>query len=287
MCGIVPQIQQSGDKRTLIYGVRHGHLTRAVLANYAEYAHDRVPAEGTLRRQEVRDGPARYRGRWLVIDEFTRAPIDAAFGSLLTTLGGQRSPLAVPTDDGEVAVPLPRDFRIIGTLNSFDRHFLNQISEAMKRRFTFIDVLPPPRSMVAAEQGMVAYRALLHLREQGLADITVDETGRVTWEDLFSVAWSEATERTDARYAIRFEDVMPPTAPGAASEQETVGTALDSFWRIFSAVRRTLCRQRRQARRASKKPWVQHSTRSGVSSVPCGCTGNWERRRPRRWSVRC
>ena len=48
---------------------------------------------------------------------------------------------AQPADRGEVA--LPRDFRIIGTLNSFDRHFLNQISEAMKRRFDFIDVLPP------------------------------------------------------------------------------------------------------------------------------------------------
>src|SRR5512133_2174008 len=91
------------------------------------------------------DDKMRYRGAWLVIDEFTRAPVDAAFGSLLTTLsGGSHARLSVPTASGETReIPLPRDFRIIGTLNSFDRHFLNQISEAMKRRFDFIDVLPP------------------------------------------------------------------------------------------------------------------------------------------------
>ena len=64
-----------------------------------------------------------------MIDEFTRAPVDAAFGSLLTTLsGGRDARLAVPTPSGELRdVPMPRDFRIIGTLNSFDRHFLNRL----------------------------------------------------------------------------------------------------------------------------------------------------------------
>ena len=34
-------------------------------------------------RRDYREGGRRYRGVWLVIDEFTRAPMDAAFGSLL------------------------------------------------------------------------------------------------------------------------------------------------------------------------------------------------------------
>jgi hypothetical protein len=117
--GIVPQLLRNGDQRTLVYRVRHGCLTQTVLANYAGYDGEEIPAPAALVRQEVRDDAGRrHRGRWLVIDEFTRAPIDAAFGSLLTTLGGQRTPLMAPTDDGrEAPVPLPKDFRIIGTLN--------------------------------------------------------------------------------------------------------------------------------------------------------------------------
>jgi len=147
--GIAPQLQLRDQVKTLIYGIRHGHLTRAVLTNYQGYDSETIPALDRLKRHEPTDAQERrYHGQWLVIDEFTRAQIDAAFGSLLTTLGGQRSPtIAVPTDDGgEQQVPLPRDFRLIGTLNSFDRHFLNQMSEAMKRRFAFIDILPPGRA---------------------------------------------------------------------------------------------------------------------------------------------
>ncbi|MEN9933722.1 MAG: hypothetical protein RLZZ387_301, partial [Chloroflexota bacterium] len=223
--GIVPQLTRNGEGRALVYGVRHGCLTRTVLANYAGYDGVRVPPPADLRRQEVLEGDRHHRGRWLVIDEFTRAPIDAAFGGLLTTLGGQRSPLSVPTDDGSDAeVWLPKDFRIIGTLNSFDRHFLNQISEAMKRRFTFIDILPPGRELAAAEEGMAVYRALLRLSELGVPDIAVErEAGRAVWED---VATAERTEGEDGRtlYTITVAD-------------DSARAALASFWRIFRAIR--------------------------------------------------
>lgn len=222
--GITPQLLREGDKHTLVYRMRRGCLTRAVLGNYRIGDDADIPPPESLRRQEVLVGEMHYRGRWLVIDEFTRAPIDAAFGSLLTTLGGQRSPLVVPTDAGEAAVPLPRDFRLIGTLNSFDRHFLNQISEAMKRRFTFIDVLPPGPEQAAREQVMVVYRALRRLAEQGLADdITADPArGEAVWEDVLRVAPDAADS-----LALTLEE----GAQGPAAQ------ALDSFWRIFRAVR--------------------------------------------------
>ncbi|NJM05239.1 AAA domain-containing protein [Candidatus Gracilibacteria bacterium] len=151
--GIAPQLVREGDKRALAYQVRRGYLSRALLSNYGIGDGDAIPASDDMRRAEVVIGDAHHRGRWLVIDEFTRAPIDAAFGSLLTTLGGQRSPLLVPTDEGEVEVALPRDFRLIGTLNSFDRHFLNQISEAMKRRFTFYRCAATRTSVGGARRG--------------------------------------------------------------------------------------------------------------------------------------
>ncbi|NNJ11950.1 AAA domain-containing protein [Chloroflexales bacterium ZM16-3] len=221
--GITPQLMREGEKRTLVYRVRRGHLTRAVLSNYGINDEDAIPDPDDLRRQEVTQGRARHHGRWLVIDEFTRAPIDAAFGSLLTTLGGQRSPLSVPTDDGDVEVPLPRDFRMIGTLNSFDRHFLNQISEAMKRRFTFIDVLPPGPELATHELAMAVYRALLRLDEQGLFDISAEAgSAEAVWEGMLRVAPAE-----DGRLTLTFEE----GEDGAAAQ------TLASFWRIFQAVR--------------------------------------------------
>jgi 5-methylcytosine-specific restriction enzyme B len=227
--GIVPQLQQNGASKILVYAVRHGCLTRAVLGNYAGYDGEQLPALDGLRRQEIAEGTLRYRGRWLVIDEFTRAPIDAAFGGLLTTLGGQRSPLMVPAGDGrELAVPLPQDFRIIGTLNSFDRHFLNQISEAMKRRFTFIDVLPPGRELAAVEQAMVVYRALRALDAQGVVEAYSGDAGEllIDWEGILTISQDDTPD--DVRLAQRYRLEV--------ADAETAA-ALASFWRIFSAVR--------------------------------------------------
>lgn len=163
-----------------------------------------------------------------MIDEFTRAQIDAAFGSLLTTLGGQRNPvLPIPTDDGERALRLPRDFRLIGTLNSFDRHFLNQISEAMKRRFAFIDVLPPERERAAEERAMAIFNALCRLSEYGVEGFSADrELGRAAWAGTLSVRRVAVSGEGAAlvRYEVEIGD-------------DAAGLALMSLWRIFEVAR--------------------------------------------------
>ncbi|HEU4322708.1 MAG TPA: AAA family ATPase, partial [Roseiflexaceae bacterium] len=227
--GIAPQLVQGESGTALVYRIRHGHLTRAVLANYEGYDGERIPPLAGMRRREPADAQGRrYRGHWLIIDEFTRAQVDAAFGSLLTTLGGQRAPtLAVPTDDGnEQHVPLPQDFRLIGTLNSFDRHFLNQISEAMKRRFAFIDILPPGRAAAAQEQAQAIFRALRRLYDYGLADAHADANGGTA--HLPRVLEVRREEDADGQRRVRYRlDVQDPEARAA----------LDSFWRLFTAIR--------------------------------------------------
>lgn len=226
--GIVPQLQQNGSGTTLVYRVRHGCLTRTVLQNYGGDG-ETLPDPATWSRSLIETNDYRYRGRWLVIDEFTRAPIDAAFGSLLTTLSGQRHPeLSVPTDAGiDRTIPLPRDFRLIGTLNSFDRHFLNQISEAMKRRFTFIDVLPPGRTLAANEQALALYGALQTLKTHGVRPLDVDkEQGYATWPDVLDIRREETPldPLARVRYVLDVHD----------AEAQAV---LDSFWRLFEAIR--------------------------------------------------
>jgi hypothetical protein len=221
--GIGPRLDGTGGG--LSYTIEHGHLTRTVLRHFVGTEQGRrLPKTQEPRRQDYRDMTGRYRGIWLVIDEFTRAPIDAAFGSLLTTLsGGEQATLAVPTGGVERPVRLPRDFRIIGTLNSFDRHFLNEMSEALKRRFDFIDVLPPHPRDETYEQGIAIKQALRRLGETELVSIHIEgEPERYAWDGVVSAQPGEVEGRI--RYTWQSDD------PDAQA-------ALESFWRIFRAIR--------------------------------------------------
>src|SRR5262249_12781055 len=148
-------------------------------------------------------------------------------GTLLPPLGRPRAPLLVPTGDGrEAPLPLPRDFRIIGTLNSFDRHFLNQISEAMKRRFTFIDILPPGRDLQDQELAIAVYRALARLGGQGTLDIDPGEApDSLVWEDIVRVFPTDAGDsQLHLRYQVAYDDAE-------------AGTIVADFWRVFRAIR--------------------------------------------------
>jgi hypothetical protein len=237
--GIAPRLEQTATGNSLSYSIRHGCLTQAVLANYATYDGETIPAP--LYRQEVRDQQGKwYRGKWLIIDEFTRAPIDAAFGGLLTTLGGQGNPLVVPTNTGDVAVPLPKDFRIIGTLNSFDRHFLNQMSEAMKRRFVFIDVLPPNREQAAAEQAVAVYRALMRLHNQQLEQfVAISDNNAKThalWEDVLSVEWTAGgADGTPGGYTLTIDSDSAAEAAAMCAGVQRIFTAIRVYRQLGTA----------------------------------------------------
>lgn len=103
-------------------------------------------------------------GHWLVIDEINRAEIDKAFGELFTVLSGQ--PVELPYRVGNTKVrvlPFSKDFtpltwwdkakisgeydyvihpnwRLIGTMNEYDRAYLYKMSLAFMRRFAFIEL---------------------------------------------------------------------------------------------------------------------------------------------------
>jgi hypothetical protein len=101
-------------------------------------------------------------GQWLVIDELNRADVDKAFGEFFTVLSGKRVSLPfrdkhgnryviVPAeesvDEDECPIYVQRDWRLVGTMNTFDKASLYQLSYAFMRRFAFIDV-PIPESSV-------------------------------------------------------------------------------------------------------------------------------------------
>ncbi len=117
-------------------------------------------------------------GEWLIIDEFNRADIDKAFGGMFTAIESHR--LNVPTLDNTTrTIRIPDDYRIIGTLNTYDRHFLFNISYALMRRFAFIGMPIPPRdeerAILTGERG-VAFEDLKQALGRGRVERVLSST---------------------------------------------------------------------------------------------------------------
>lgn len=106
-------------------------------------------------------------GQCLIIDEINRADIDKAFGELFTLLSGntvtlpyrRRSPegnfrrvrlqvgSAVVEDISTDVIVVPHWWRIIGSMNDSDKASLKRLSMAFVRRFAFVPVDLPSKSI--------------------------------------------------------------------------------------------------------------------------------------------
>jgi hypothetical protein len=147
-------------------------------------------------------------GRWLVIDELNRSNFDRAFGQLFTVLSGQpvvlpfkragkTKPISIvpygvepPEDTDMIRVP-PR-WRIIATMNVFDKNLLFDMSYALMRRFAFVEVSSPTDAVydqLLRMPGGDVVRQLLPLRQ---------------FRDLGPACYLDA-----ARYAHRRADDSP------------------------------------------------------------------------------
>ncbi|SMC18804.1 MoxR-like ATPase [Clostridium acidisoli DSM 12555] len=92
----------------------------------------------------------KYRGSWIVIDELNRAKMDFAFGALFTALDKDYSVLNLPQynmyKNEKSKIFIPNTFRLVGTINNFDKNFLFKFSYALSRRFAHIYVGVPIES---------------------------------------------------------------------------------------------------------------------------------------------
>ncbi len=98
-------------------------------------------------------------GKWLVIDEMNRSNFDRAFGQLFTVLSGSAVvlpykalgkskrlsivPFGEEAPEGTEPIKVPASWRIIATMNAFDKNLLFDMSYALMRRFAFIEVGTP------------------------------------------------------------------------------------------------------------------------------------------------
>lgn len=115
--------------------------------------------DGELEFKEGKFLQAIRENKWLIIDEINRADIDKAFGQLFTVLSGKSVELPYTINNKPVKIivdnNLPfnqeingtyyigKNWRIIGTMNSYDKNTLFDLSYAFMRRFRFIDVEVP------------------------------------------------------------------------------------------------------------------------------------------------
>ena len=113
------------------------------------------------------DDPAEPQAEWLLIDELNRAKMDRAFGELFAVLGTDSAlPITLPHQrEGNRNLVVPRRFRIVATLNSFDRQFVNNLSQAIRRRFTFITVNIPDQRPESVDWSSADDTAVLAIQE--------------------------------------------------------------------------------------------------------------------------
>lgn len=159
---------------------------------------------------------AGFRNDWLVIDELNRADIDRAFGQLFTVLSGDSVELPFEDDGNQVSIewldkeslsaengrselvelfesksryPVTPSWRVIGTMNTYDKMSLYELSYAFMRRFSFIHVGIPNLENGAEEirayellhpaagTNYGHYWATTELLEEILAEIYLDLIG--------------------------------------------------------------------------------------------------------------
>lgn len=149
--GILPKLDEN---KKVVYRIHKGCAYETVSKNW-----NRENSSFTRRPFSSPEGT--FRGVWLVIDEFNRANIDKAFGEMFTAIEYFR--LKVPTmQEGKAfdEIPIPKDYRILGTLNTFDKHYLFKLSDALKQRFAFVDIQPPSRDLAEKEKYYALKRCL-------------------------------------------------------------------------------------------------------------------------------
>jgi len=149
--GIFPKV----EKNEIKYLIQMGCVSDTISKNWQD-----TTGKSGKRVKFPHEG-AEYNGVWLIIDEFNRANIDRAFGPLFTAIEYKK--LKIPTTKSGKSfeeLTIPEDYRIIGTLNTFDKHFLFRLSDALKRRFSFIEILPPTYDKILEEIRFISEKAL-------------------------------------------------------------------------------------------------------------------------------
>jgi MoxR-like ATPase len=169
-------------------------------------------------------------GRWLLMDELNRADVDRV--TLHYRRRGRSEPISIVPAGAEApphtdALPVPRHWRIIATMNDVDRAMLHRLSHALMRRFAFIEVPGAPdevvRSLVAGGGDLVtellAVRRFVELGPAVFMDAARFAERRLTDSDaspsrvLFEAFFAFILPQLDQLDALQGRDLLAALAP--------------------------------------------------------------------------
>lgn len=184
--------------------------------------------------------------QWVIIDELNRSNFDRAFGQLFTVLSGQ--PVVLPWESKDAKrivlcpaeetrypasdyerVPIPGSWRIVATMNVFDKSLLFEMSFALMRRFAFIEVPSPEPAVfeilwnrelrdIAAEHSATIIQTLRDLLTLAL----VKDIGPAVFIDMarFAREYMRHAEVTADRLAFQlFYSYLLPQYEGITEQQ--------------------------------------------------------------------
>lgn len=142
--------------------------------------------------------------KWLVIDELNRADVDKAFGQMFTVLSGHSVITPFKEKNQNISIAFDRnerkssfdsktstytvgqDWRIIATMNTFDRNLLFQLSAAFVRRFAVVHVGIPTNAELVS---WLSDRDITAAEKQALAKLIsilgpIRPLGPAIWKDV-------------------------------------------------------------------------------------------------------
>jgi len=133
-----------------IEGYCHGLFEATASADWTTY--ETIGGYALERNQALRFRPGAFLRaiegwQWLLVDELNRADVDKAFGELMTVLAGRGTDTSFELDGGRrVSIGfdtrrthrVSKTFRVIATMNTWDKTSLFRLSYAVQRRFAVI-----------------------------------------------------------------------------------------------------------------------------------------------------
>jgi 5-methylcytosine-specific restriction protein B len=173
-----------------VEGYCEGHFSATASADWTTF--DTIGGYAMQRDQslEFRAGAflrALQEQKWLLIDELNRADVDRAFGELMTVLSGQGADTHYELADGRrVSIGpeegrtfrVPQSFRVLATMNLWDKASLFRLSYAVQRRFAVVHIGLPSDAIyrqileTAAVEGALVPTLADALRRAGAGSVT-------------------------------------------------------------------------------------------------------------------